>query len=496
MKLNMNIKNTGIALMLVGALASCKTDLDINVDPNNPTLTTAQPNLILPSALQTTANIYNRNLVGDNNFRFASIWMGHAGFSGNYFIGQETNNYTLTTQFGEGTWTNCYDNNADYDLVQKLGKSKVIPFYEGIGKVMKAYNFQTLVDLYNNVPYSEALQGAVVPTPKYDNGKDVYEGILKDVEDGIALINSATPGTVGNDDIMFKGDKVKWAQFANTVKLRMLLRQSERSERSAYITSKIATIQTPAGATSPYLTADATINPGYLDSDGKQNGFWRSCHTPTGTYNQDLTRGGAYVINVLKANIDPRLSRLFKPLANGTYVGCQLGAANPANSGSSEFGLGLLKNSVQNSLLITVAESYFLQAEAVVRGWISGDAKALYTAGVNASFNYLGATGADTYMAQIGNKNTNWDATTSTTERIALIIRQKYIALTATHSLESYNDYRRLGLPSDVSLSPVAGSNKIPNRLMFPQREYNVNGTQVLTQGTINPQVDKIWWMK
>ena len=62
MKLNMNIKNTGIALMLVGALASCKTDLDINVDPNNPTLTTAQPNLILPSALQTTANIYNRNL--------------------------------------------------------------------------------------------------------------------------------------------------------------------------------------------------------------------------------------------------------------------------------------------------------------------------------------------------------------------------------------------------------------------------------------------------
>jgi hypothetical protein len=491
MKLNNKIKKAGVALMLATALASCKTDLDINVDPNNATLSTAQPNLILPNALQTTANLYNRNLNADANFRFASVWTGHAGYSGNFFIAQETNNYTLTTQFAEGIWTSCNDNNADYDLVEKLGASKALPFYQGIGKIMKAYNYQTLVDLYNNVPYSEALKGAVNPTPKYDNGKDVYEGILKEVEDATALINGAVSGSIpGTADIMFAGDKTKWLRLANTIKLRMLLRQSERSERASYITSKIGTIS------GGYLTADATINPGYLNADGKQNGFWRSCHTPTGTYNQDFTRGGAYIIGILKNNSDPRLGRLFKANASGNYVGCQLGASNPPNSVSSEFGLGLLPSPTQNALFFTAAESYFLQAEAVLRGWISGDAKALYTAGVNASFSYLGAGSAATYLAQPGNKNTNWDATTNDAERLALIIRQKHIALTAINSLESYNDYRRLGLPSDVTISPVAGGNVIPKRLMYPQREYNVNGAQVLTQGTINPQVDKIWWMK
>jgi Starch-binding associating with outer membrane len=496
MKLNNKLKKSGLVLMLAAALASCKTNLDINTDPNNPTLSTAQPNLILPSALQTTANLYNRNLTGDANFRFSAIWMGNAGFSGNFFISQEANDYTLTTQFAEGIWTNCNDNNADYDLIQKLGVTQGKPFYQGIGKIMKAYNYQTLVDLYNNIPYTEALQGATNPTPKYDNGKDVYEGILADVESGISLINSAVAGTVGTDDVMFAGDKAKWVAFGNAVKLRMLLRQSEKADRAAYITSKVGTI------TGGYPIANTTINPGYLNSDGKQNGFWRSCHTPTGTYNMDLTRPGAYQVGVLKANNDPRLSKMYKPNGSGNYVGTQLGASNPPNggsTGSSEFGLGLLQGPTQNAVLMTAAESYFLQAEATVRGWINGGdltvAKTLYTNGVNASFTYLGATGAATYMAQLGNKQVNWDATVSTQERIALIIRQKHIALSVINSLETYNDYRRLGLPADVTISPLAGSNRIPKRLMYPQREYNVNGAQVLSQGTINPQSDKVWWM-
>ncbi len=492
--MNKNIKNIGWSLLLVsGLVASCTTDLDINTDPNNPTLTTAQPNLVLPSALQSTSNIYNRP-AGNATFQFAAVWLGQAGFSGNFFISQDANTYNINTNFAEGAWTAFYDNAADYQLIEDLSKTQRKPFFQGIGKIMKSLNYQSAVDLYNNVPYSEAQKGAVTPTPKYDNGREVYEKTFDDIEAGSALIGTAVSTATAAEDVMFQGDKAKWAAFANTLRLRTLLRQSERTDRAAYITSKLPSLQTAT-----FVTADVAINPGYLNSDGKQNGFWRSCHTPTGTYNQDFLRPGKYIIDFMKANNDPRLGRYAKPNGSGGFVGTQLGATNPpngGNSGSSEFGLGLLQGPTQNSVLMTAAESYFLQAEAVVRGWIPGDAKALFTSGVAASFSYMGAGSPTAYTSQVGNKQANWDATTSNAEKIALIIRQKYLALAMINSLESYNDYRRLGLPSDIVISPIAGSNRVPKRLLYPAREYSVNPTNATAQGTVNAQTDKIWWMQ
>jgi hypothetical protein len=485
--INNKFKKVGLAALLTASLFSCRTNLDINVDPNNPTLSTAQPNLVLPSALQNTATLYNRPVTGNNQFAFATIWLGHASFSGNYFISLEAMNYTLTTDFASGVWPIANDNNTDYQLVETLGAKNGNPFYQGIGKIMKSYNYQTLVDLYNNIPYSEAQLGATTPTPKYDNGKAVYEALMTDIEAGTTLIKNAVAGTVGTDDIMFKGDKDKWVRFANTVKLRMLLRQSEKADRQAYIAAKIATIS------GGYLTTNAVINPGYLNSDGKQNGFWRSVNTATGTYSADFYRAGGYVVNMTTVNNDPRRARLFKPTSAGTFVGGFLGAPGIPNAGTSEFGPGLVKGPTQDAVLMLAAESYFLQSEAVLKGWITGDAKALYQAGVDASFAYLGATGSAAYTAQASNKQVNWDATTNNAEKLALIIRQKFIALSMINVLESYNDYRRLGLPADVPISVQAGGNTIPNRLFYPQAEYNVNATNALAQGTIKA-TDKIWW--
>jgi Starch-binding associating with outer membrane len=490
--INNKFKNFGLAALFATSLFSCKTNLDINVDPNNPTLATAQASLILPTALQTSANLYNRPVTNNNTFAFAAIWLGHCSFSGNFFISEEAKNYTLTTNFAEGVWTLANDNNTDYVLVEKLGAKSGNPLYEGIGKLMKSYNYQTLVDLYNNVPYTEAQQGAVVATPKYDKGLAIYDALMTNIESATTLINNSIAGTVGTDDIMFKGDKDKWLRFANTVKLRMLLRQSQKADRQAYITSKLATIS------GGYVNANVTVNPGYLNSDGKQNNFWRSCHTPTGTYTQDFYRAPGYIIGFMKTNNDPRISRLYKPNGSGNFVGGFLGAngiPNGGQTGTSEFGAGLLQGPTQNAVIMTAAESYFLQAEAVLKGWIPGDAKALFQAGVDASFAYLGATGSAAYTAQAGNKQVNWDAAASNTEKLALIIRQKFLALSMINVLETYNDYRRLGLPADVPLSPTAGSNIIPKRLLYPQREYNVNSANALAEGTVTAN-DKIWWMQ
>lgn len=480
-----------VSLLLV-LFTSCKKDLlDINVDPNNPTTASASPALVLPAALATTASIYN-NPTADSRFAYAGLWMGHIGYSGNYAIATENLSYNLTNSFaGSSVFNTLYDNIEDYDFVEKKGAEQGNTFYRAIGILMKAYNYQTLVDLFNNVPYTQALQGTGNSKPAYDNGKAIYEDLAKKMDTAILIFKtSASAYTIpSSSDIMFGGDAAKWLQFANTVKLRLLLRQSQVNAGPA---------QSQAAALSGgFLTTDATVQPGYLNSSGKQNPFYGSSINVAGTYVQDLYRAGQYAVSFFKAHNDPRLDRFYKPVTGtaGTFQGNYFGEQGFPNNRTSEFGPGVLKSFSQPSVIMLAAESYFLQAEAAVRGWITGDPKALYQKGVEASFAYLGLTQAQAYYSQAGDKEVNWDATTSLQERIALIIRQKWAALTLINELEPYNDYRRLRLPPDVplSLSPQS-TGAIPNRLLYPQREYEVNPENVGAQGSVTA-TNKVWWM-
>jgi len=493
------LKKIFIICLATGAFASCKKQLlDINVDPNNPTTASASPDLVLANALNTTAGIYDNSVAGNNNFVWAGLWMGHIGYSGNYAIATENISYNLTNSFAAGTWDNIYDNIEDYDFVEKKGVEAKNSFYRAIGILMKAYNFQTLVDLYNNVPYTEALQGTANSRPKFDNGKDIYVDLAKKMDTAIALFKISGSTTIGGD-IMFNGDATKWTKFANTVKLRLLLQQSEVNGAAAKAQA--------AALTGGFLTTDAVVNPGYLNSSGKMNPFWGSNYNTAGTYTQTLYRAGAFAINTMKAlNDTVRLKYFYTPIGGITdsslskYNGNFFGDQGVPNSGTSQIGAGVLKNYNQGAVIMLAAESYFLQAEAVLRGWItiSGEtAQSLYEKGVTASFKYLGLTAAQaaTYYSQPGNKNTTWAATSGFQEQLALIIRQKWIAETWINELVPYNDYRRLHLPADIPLSTSPYSTGIfPARLMYPQREISVNGENVSAQGNITPGT-KVWWM-
>lgn len=492
-----SIKIILIACLMIGAISSCKKQLlDINTDPNNPTTASASPDLVLSNALNTSANIYNNSTNGNNNFVWAGLWLGHISYSGNYAIATENISYNLTNSFAAGTWDALYDNNEDYDFVQKKGEETGNNFYRAIGMLMKANNFETLVDLYNNVAYSEALQGTAVSKPKYDAGKDIYADLAKRMDTAIALLKQSGSTTIAGD-IMFGGDATKWTQFANTVKLRLLLTQSEVNAGDA---------KTQAGALSGgFLTVNATVNPGYINSSGKMNPFWGSNVNTAGTYQQTLYRAGQFAIDFMKASKDTfRLRRFYTPIGGisdtslSKYSGSYFGDQGVPNSGTSQIGSGVLKNYNQSAIIMLAAESYFLQAEAAARGWITGDAQTLYESGVKASFAYLGlpAARAQEYYSQAGNNQTTWAATTNFQEQLALIIRQKWIAETWINEFEPYVDYRRLHLPADIPLSTSVYSTGIfPARLLYPQREINVNGENVAAQGTITPGT-KVWWMK
>lgn len=474
---------------VIGVLSSCKKDLlDINVDPNNPTTASATPDLVLTNALNVTAGIYNNATGGNNNFVWAGLWLGHIGYSGNFAIATENISYNLTNTFASGTWANLYDNNEDYDFVEKKGAELGNSFYRAIGMLMKAYNFQTLVDLYGNVPYSQALQGTENSTPAFDDAKTIYEDLSKKMDTAISLFKIST-STAIKGDIMFDGDADKWTRFANTVKLRLLLRQSQVNGAAAQ-----AEAQALSGG---FLEEDAIVNPGYLNSEGKMNPFWGANINTSGTYTQTLYRAGAYAVQFYKNTNDPRLEQFYSPNGSGNYAGNAFGDQGVPNSGTSGIGPGVLKSYSQGAVIMLAAESYFLQAEAALRGWISGTPKDLYESGVTASFVYLDLTEAEaaTYYSQAGNKQTTWAATTSFNEQLALIIRQKWAAETWINEFEPYNDYRRLHLPADIPLSSSPFSTGIfPARLMYPQREIDVNGENVAAQGNITPGT-KVWWM-
>lgn len=473
-------------------LGSCRKDLlDINTNPNTPTTASATPSLVLPAALQNTAVQYN-NPSADSRFAFAGIWMGHIGYSGNYAISTESLSYAITTNFASAAFANIYDNIEDFDFVQTAAEKSGNKFYRGVAILMKAYNFQTLVDLYNNVPYSQALKGTVNSTPAYDDAKTIYLDLNTKIDTAIALLNAAA-GNAATGDIMFAGDLNNWVAFANTVKLRLLLRQSQIAGQASYITSEVAKL---AGAT--FVTSDVTINPGYYNTSGSTNPFWGANYNTAGTYTNDFYVANGYIVDFMKNHNDPRISRLFRPAsATGQYSGNYFGTQGNPNSQTSTYGPGVLQSFSQNSFLMTAAESYFIQAEAALKGWISGNPQTLFQQGVTASFTHLGLTAgqASTYYNQAGDNQVNWAAATTPAQQLALIIRQKWAGLALINELEVYNDYRRLGLPADVPLSASPYSTGImPRRLMYPQREYEVNATNVQAQGNITPS-NKVWWM-
>ncbi|KQM79129.1 hypothetical protein ASE74_00725 [Pedobacter sp. Leaf216] len=485
------------AVLMLGA---CKKGfLDINDNPNN--ATNVKPSLILTGALNNTA-AYTTG--GSIFYSFAALWMNYwmtpGGVSGWY----EERSYNFTTNWSGSTtlWGNLYDNLNDYASLEKQGKATGQNFFVAVAKTMKAWDYQYLVDFYGNVPYTQASKSVLFLNPKYDKGQAIYEDLAKQLDTAANLFKTATvsPSDV-TADIYAKGDVKKWGKFANTLKLRILLRQSEIPGREQYIKDEIAKI-TANGFGYIGVGEGMFNNPGYLNTSGKQNPFW-------GVYgyaaNGDKTASHTYMLastygmDFLKNNNDPRLGKFYSTVNDGagsTYVSLVWGQDvnfDQTLTTVSGIGKGVLKSFDQSQPIMTDFESLFLQAEAAQRGYLGGNAQANYEAAVTANFVYLGLkdTDAVTYLAD--QDVANWSANA---DKIALIIKQKWAAMNGTNDIEPWTDYRRLELPADmpISISSTVTTKKIPVRMLYPQREYNTNSANVIAEGTINQFTSKIFW--
>ena len=490
-----------IVIIIAGvSLSGCgKSYLDIN-SPNPNAATGATPELVITNAMTVTASGQVCNtFLGPTNF--INGWMGYWAPSGSYATNnQDVASYNETTQFPNTLWIGSYRNLEDYYFVETSAREQEKPFYVAMAKAMKCIVFSQLVDMFNNVPYHDAFQGTLVIQPKYESGQSIYEDLSAQLDTAASIM--ASPGAVseGQYDVMFGGDNTLWIQFANTLRLRLLMRQTQMPSRDAYIKAEIDKIVANGGG---FLEEDAAINPGYANNDGQQNplyGYFRTTKDlPTSGGQADYWRAAQYAITTLEnLNDTNRLAKIYALNDKDTYAGSVLGSQfNPPGQGASSLGTGLLKSVSQNAIILSAAESHFLQAEAIIRGYMTGDAKSEYEAGVTSSFLFLEATGAATYLAQ-PNPNTNWSSASGFPAQLNLIIRQKWIAENGVTPLEAYADYRRLGLPADIpiSISPykVPSDAKVPVRYLYPVSEYTTNAENANAQGSIDYYTSRVFW--
>jgi hypothetical protein len=498
------------------SLTSCNDYLADNITPNSPLNEVIPPRLTLPGA---QAETFRTQAISMN--RLGSLMTN--GLGGNIY--QFTNPFQLefSYNFDNTTYSNIWD--GLYKNVANFQKIIETPTenqgnYIAIAKIMKAHYMQYIVDLYGDAPYFEAFKGQNNLTPTYTDDAVIYKELVKELEDARKLIQTPSPTAEAvTTDIVFQGNMASWLKLANTIELRILLRQSQLTD--AATTSYLATKYADLRALNNFVSADVLINPGYsAANNAQQNPFFnyyvRNAAGSTSESNYTAFTSSKFFADVLNGEVggptagvvDGRRFRYFSSVG-GKVVGTDQGQNSLPNqtnltNPTSRFAAGLTGYTAANGLtatqagsaksgvLMLLSESLFLQAEAVERGFLTGVGKVLFDQGITASFNYLVATAGTsaTYIAAIDSKP--GFGYTASANKIQAILTQKWIALNAINGVENYINYTRTGFP--VIPSTINGKNiqpSRPKRLIYPISEYNANSanvpnltsSQIITQG-------------
>ncbi|MEX1241382.1 MAG: SusD/RagB family nutrient-binding outer membrane lipoprotein, partial [Cyclobacteriaceae bacterium] len=213
MQLTKKIKIWGLTALVVLA-SSCEKDfLDINVDPNNPAeVTLAQ---LLTAGEVAMVNSFG---IGSPGLSTPASILVHQTVQRGSVDSYNVNGEDFQIQTA---WQNLYSGALqDFKVIIDQGTDEEALPYVGVSKILTAYSYSVMVDLWGDIPFSEALQGADAQFPHYDDDAAIYPQLITMIDEGIAALEGA--GTApGTDDVIYEGDLDKWRQFAKTLKLKM-----------------------------------------------------------------------------------------------------------------------------------------------------------------------------------------------------------------------------------------------------------------------------------
>lgn len=514
------MKRTSLYTLIISGLlcCSCTNWLDVNHNPNDAQEETVTKDLLL-SFVENDMNLDRTTFHGLQNMCQHLTKSGTVSGTYPFLTG------LLAPQNSDNYWSSRYTRIMNLKSISNKAINEGNSGYEGIAGVLTVINFRELVDIFGDVPYTEGALGNDYLAPKYDNGKDIYDGLLKDIDNAIDKLDEAISdatysiGTLKKADIFCNGDLKQWRRYAYSVKLSLLMRISEVQDVSAQI----------AAIADKGLDINEVIagNPGYYKAENKMNHayeYWGWTYLDNeSTYHKQVVPT-SQIVDALRNNNDPRLRVYIEPrkslaedkngrtnykkhgLDQEYYIGVPYGQLFPADGdNASKIGIGVLAKSSskvdgpQSDIYIMPGALVgFYLAEAALRGMIGGgDAKAKeyyekavtsamkmyeralqddgYTmAGVKEPISGSAEEAAAEFLSQ-DNKAVNWDLMTTTEEKMCAIQTQKWISLFMIDPLEAWSEQRRTDYPIlKVSHSQAKGQ-KLIIRFPYPNTEKNLN---------------------
>lgn len=503
----------GILILGLTVLISCHGLEDLNENPNQIGSDNVDPNLLMSTVISGTA----KNVVGLGFGDMAGV-MQHTqkdGWSGGH------NAYDWSND--SHSWNGYYSLLTNNKTLIEKAEADNLEFHLGVGLVMNAYLFGMITDLWGDAPYSEALkadEGAEFFDAAFDGQKDIYTGILADLERANTLLSKSQNAYFSiqeDQDILFGGNVAQWRKFANSLALRYYMRLS--AKEPAMARGGIGKIASNPQQYPLILDAADDANVDYVGSS--PNDSW-----PTNTQ-FDINPQGAYfrikmaatLVDVLQLLNDPRLgvwaNKIEIPLVedvgspddtdyvldgerhvseklvndhldivgepvnfDSEYVGLPTSITlGPAFNLKKEFNQGSYNPHVSQlndiykaasgpllkSRLISAAEVHFILSEAALMGWASGGPEAHYNEGIKQSLNAWGV--GDTYDAYIAGE--------ASYGGLEDIIQQKWIASWSS-ATQAWFDYRRTGFP-DLQTGPAAKREALPLRFYYHIDEIDNN---------------------
>ena len=445
------------------ALSGCTSDFgSINTDRNNPTEVTADL-LLLP--------IMHTFIMDQFNYGDGAA-LAHQLSRTNY---NETEQYAFGTN--ESTWSRYYLQLNDIQDMYNVARKNGQPSCQAIALIWKAFAIAQLTDLWGDVPYFEATQGGNNITPAYDTQEDIYTAdngiidLLKQAEEMLSTSNDVIPS-----DLVYGGDRLRWRKFGNSLRLRYLMRISNRIGESALdIKGEIAAVMAlplmdanEDNMLLPFLSGAPNRCPIY---DMRAGNF-------------EYTRMSTEMARMWSQYADPRIPVWFAPTTNSALEGtaeyngvlAACSSTTLTNIGYSQADVSMLGSYYRDApdacsaILMNCSEVKFLQAEAIARGYAAGDMQTLYEDGIRLSMEYYGVTLTDEYLQQPG---IAFDAT----QALQQIMLQKWMSLFMV-GYESWFDFLRTGLPQQDDIidnrNPTAAG-EIPSRFYYPSDEQALN---------------------
>lgn len=501
----------GLVYLMSGVITSCTKDFEeINKNPNAINIENDYPDKLLANAIEGIAD------------RLFDVWLGHE--IGSCWVQHmakvqytDEDRYVPRNDVINMVWNGLYAGPAIevqriYEMGQRLGNRN----YQAVALVLKAYIFSVLTDIYGDIPYSEALKVDSTYTPKFDTQESIYLSLNAKLKQANGLFQVGGPRVDG--DILFGGDIMMWKRFANSLRLRLLMRMSYRTEYFNTIRAEIDDIISNP-ATYPIISSNsqnAALH--YL-------GSYPNNHPLNETYKtRDDHRLSKTLVDAMynPNNHDHPDWRIVvyaeTPQAGGYWIGLPNGLTSA--KAAAYLGNGIKRTSKLGeyfrradapAMFMSRAEVCFLLAEAKFRGLLTYGAQTAqdyYELGIKESYRQFAGEIVEKvpYYYDLGGASrtiedysTDYLANSGKWEvgkELEKIYTQKWIAM-FDQGLQAWFEWRRTGYPQLAPAEDGLNGGKIPQRLRYPSDEYSRNGRNladaVSRQGTDDLNT-RVWW--